>query len=143
MDGISIILQPMILTNISCLKRYKNTFYSLFIFKMESQTKSEATGEITFPQYLIDKKLYVDYQTLALITGCKNKTEMFRWLEKLGEEKFPFILYVLRFYDFIFKNCYVQQNLITSVIKICFDYIYFYESQKLVLKINLFTTKCS
>lgn len=51
------------------------------------------TGEHNFVQYLINKRLFVDYETLTSICGLKSKTEMYRLLNKLGEENFEFILY--------------------------------------------------
>jgi hypothetical protein len=42
------------------------------------------TGEYSFVQYLVDKKLYVDNCTLMEITRVPNKTEMFRLVKKLG-----------------------------------------------------------
>jgi hypothetical protein len=51
------------------------------------------TGQRSFVQYLLpDNRLYVDFQTLILITGTSNKTELFRLLEKLGNN-FPFTMY--------------------------------------------------
>jgi hypothetical protein len=43
------------------------------------------TGELRFIQYLVDKKLYVDNFTLMEITRVPNKTEMFRLVQKLGD----------------------------------------------------------
>jgi hypothetical protein len=55
--------------------------------------ETSETGERRFVQYLMpDKRLYVDYQTLIAITGAHNKTELFRWLKKVGDS-FPFELY--------------------------------------------------
>jgi hypothetical protein len=53
------------------------------------------TGEYSFVQYLVDKKLYVDNCTLLQITRVPNKTEMFRLVQKLGDN-FPHIKYLNR-----------------------------------------------
>ncbi len=51
------------------------------------------TGQQKFVQYLLpDGQLYVDYQTLIILTRTSNKTELFRLLQKLGEN-FPFKMY--------------------------------------------------
>jgi hypothetical protein len=51
------------------------------------------TGRKEFVQYLLpDGNLYVDYQTLIKITGTANKTELFRLLQKLGDN-FPYERY--------------------------------------------------
>jgi hypothetical protein len=51
------------------------------------------TGRREFVQYLLpDGNLYVDYQTLIKITGTSNKTELFRLLQKLGNN-FEFTRY--------------------------------------------------
>jgi hypothetical protein len=50
-------------------------------------------GKREFVQYLLPSGLlYVDYQTLIKITGTSNKTELFRLLQKLGDN-FPFERY--------------------------------------------------
>ncbi|MEI6487735.1 MAG: hypothetical protein WCP52_02165 [Bacteroidota bacterium] len=45
------------------------------------------TGEYSFVQYLINKRLYVDHFTLQQILHCNNKVESFRLMKKLE----PFI----------------------------------------------------
>ncbi|MBS1636190.1 MAG: hypothetical protein JST26_09755 [Bacteroidetes bacterium] len=55
--------------------------------------ETKETGQRSFVQYLLQNgRLYVDYQTLIKITGTNNKTELFRLLQKIGDN-FPYEMY--------------------------------------------------